>query len=344
MLRKGDGDKMKLTVSIPPNEYDIIFLRGGINRINEFWGEGEKTFILTDSGVPEEYALAVRNCCKDALIHTFPQGEASKNINVLTDIYKKMTEYELTRSDRVIAVGGGVVGDIAGLAAATYLRGIDFYNIPTTVLSQVDSSVGGKTAIDFNGYKNIIGAFYQPKGVLIDADTLRTLPQRQISNGLAEAVKMAATHDADLFERFEEADFGDLSSLEELLKEAVNIKRMVVMRDEKETGERKALNFGHTVGHAIESNLRFGELYHGECVAIGMMYMCSEEAKTRLRAVLSRLGLPSESPVGTEEIISACRHDKKRSGDSITIVFVPEIGSYELRKIPIDDLREYINK
>ncbi len=322
--------------------YDISFIRGGISKVHELWGKGEKTFILTDSGVPAEYAKKVAECCNDALICTIPQGESSKNIKCLTDIWQKMTEFELTRTDRIIAVGGGVVGDIAGFAAATYMRGIKFYNIPTTVLSQVDSSVGGKTAIDFGGYKNIIGSFYQPSGVLIDTDTLLSLPARHIANGLAEAIKMALTHDKDLFERFENIDPDDLSSIEKLLSDAVDIKMQVVMRDEKETSERKSLNFGHTIAHAIESSLSFGELYHGECVAIGMIPMCSENVRMRLIPLLEKLGLPTKFPVSPERIIQACRHDKKRSGEKITIVYVPDIGTYEFRNISFEELYEYI--
>lgn len=335
---------MNLTVKVSSAEYDIIFDRGGINRINEYWGEGEKTFILTDSGVPEKYAKAVAGVCKNAYIHTIPQGEASKQVENLLEIWKKMCEFNLTRTDRVIAVGGGVVGDIAGLAAATYMRGIKFYNIPTTVLSQVDSSVGGKTAIDFEGYKNIVGAFYQPTGVLIDTDTLKTLLQRQIANGLAEAIKMAATHDAVLFEKFEKADITNLNSLEGLLRDAVSIKRDVVQRDEKETGERKALNFGHTLAHALESNLAFDELFHGECVALGMLPMCSENVRKRLIPLLKKAGLPTSFPMPLTDLTEACRHDKKCSGDQITIVYVENIGSYDLKTINFDEFREYLSK
>ncbi|MBR6800497.1 MAG: 3-dehydroquinate synthase [Eubacteriaceae bacterium] len=333
---------MNLTVNLTNASYDIIFERSGIGHIDAYWGKGEKTFILTDSGVPEIYSRKVASCCKDAYIHTIPQGEASKEIKYLLEIWQKMCEYSLTRTDRIIAVGGGVVGDIAGLAAATYMRGIKFYNIPTTVLSQVDSSVGGKTAIDFEGYKNIIGAFHQPSGVLIDADTIKTLPKRQISNGLAEAVKMAATHDEELFKRFENADYEDMAQIESLLRDAVNIKREVVQRDEKELGERKALNFGHTLAHALESTLAFDELYHGECVSLGMKVMCSGEVRTRLEKIFDKLSLPSEFPVSPDSLIDICRHDKKCSGDDITIVYVDKIGSFELRKITFSQFADYI--
>lgn len=322
--------------------YEIIFAKGGINDISSFWGEGEKTLVVTDSGVPEQYAKSVAAHCKNAKIFTFEQGEESKQLPVLSAIWQAMADMFLTRSDRVIAVGGGVVGDIAGLAAATYMRGIEFYNIPTTVLSQVDSSVGGKTAIDFEGYKNIIGAFHQPKGVLIDVDTLKTLPPRQISAGLAEAVKMAATHDADLFEAFEAANIEE--DLAKLLQRAVDIKRGVVERDEKESGERKVLNFGHTLAHALESNLSFEQMYHGECVALGMLPMCAPSVRQRLLALYKKLGLPTEFPLPAQTLIEACRHDKKCSGERITVVYVEKIGQYEMRDILFEKFEQFIKE
>jgi len=330
---------MNLFVQTAEGGYNITFQKGGHRDIAALWGAGNKTLVVTDSGVPAEYAQRVAAACKNAKIFTFPQGEEQKQLSTLSEIWKAMVEMELTRTDRVIAVGGGVVGDMAGLAAATYMRGIAFYNIPTTVLSQVDSSVGGKTAIDFESYKNIIGAFHQPRGVLIDTETLVTLPARQIANGLAEAVKMAVTHNADLFARFEAGE-----TMEALLREAVDIKRGVVERDEKESGERKVLNFGHTLAHALESKLGFDALYHGECVALGMLPMCSAAVRERLIALYKKLGLPTEFPLPAEELLEAARHDKKCSGDRITVVYVPEIGRYEMRDISFEEFAKFIRE
>ncbi|MBR5783400.1 MAG: 3-dehydroquinate synthase [Clostridia bacterium] len=331
---------MKLYVTTAEGTYDIIFRKGGISDIASLWGAGEKTLVVTDSGVPMQYAEAVAKSCKNAEIFTFPQGEGRKQISTLSDIWRKMVQMELTRSDRVIAVGGGVVGDMAGLAAATYMRGIAFYNVPTTVLSQVDSSVGGKTAVDFEGYKNMIGAFYPPKGVLIDTDTLCTLPARQVSAGLAEALKMAATHDADLFEAFEKGE----QDMETLLQRAVDIKRGVVERDEKEYGERKALNFGHTLAHALESKLSFDALYHGECVALGMLPMCAPAVRARLRNVYKKWGLPTEFPMNAEDLLEACRHDKKCSGEHITVIYVAQVGQYEMKDISFTEFCDMIRE
>ena len=333
---------MDLFVETAEGGYNITFSRGGIKDISAIWGSGEKTLVVTDSGVPECYAQSVADACKDAKIYTFEQGEQSKQLSTLSAIWQAMVEFRLTRTDRVIAVGGGVVGDMAGLAAATYMRGIDFYNIPTTVLSQVDSSVGGKTAIDFENYKNIIGAFHQPSGVLIDTQTLETLPARQVTNGLAEAVKMAATHSAALFECFEREDIN--TRMEQLLWQAVDIKRGVVQRDEKESGERKVLNFGHTLAHALESNLGFNEMYHGECVALGMLPMCAPAVRKRLMALYKKLGLPTEFPLPPEQLLQACRHDKKCSGEHITVVYVSEIGKYEMREISFEEFEKFIRE
>ena len=253
-----------------------------------------------------------------------------------------MVKNGFTRSDCVVAVGGGVVGDMAGFAAASYMRGIDFYNIPTTVLSQVDSSVGGKVAIDFEGYKNLVGAFYPPKAVIIDSDTLKTLPERQISNGLAESVKMSLTSDKELFRIFEEEDIK--SNIDTVIERSLKIKREVVEKDEKEGGLRKILNFGHTLAHAIESENDMQNLYHGECVALGMIPMCSSAVRGRLIPVLKKLNLPTSNDFDTEKIISAMRHDKKLMGDDITVIFVPEVGKYEMREMPFDTFAKEIKE
>ena len=242
----------------------------------------------------------------------------------------------MTRSDCAVAVGGGVVGDLTGFAAACYMRGIDFYNVPTTFLSQVDSSIGGKCAINLDGVKNIVGAFHQPKGVLIDLDTLKTLPARQISSGIAESVKMAATSDAELFSLIERDGLTN-GNLENIITSSLKIKKRIVESDERESGIRKILNFGHTFGHAVEADVGMHGLYHGECVAIGMMAVSDGNVKDRIAAVLKGLGLPTEYNGDIDRACGYVAHDKKCEGASLSVVFVPEIGSYEIRKMPVDD-------
>ncbi len=330
---------MIIPVKTASGGYDIILQRGALKCADQYLKLDRRVLIVTDSGVPAEYAKTVASLCTAPTVLTIWQGEQSKSIDSWTLILKKLSENGFTRSDCVVAVGGGVVGDLAGFAASVYMRGIDFYNIPTTVLSQVDSSIGGKTAVDFMGYKNIVGAFYPPKAVIIDPDTLSTLPRRQISNGLCEALKMSLTHDAELFGIFENGDA--FECIDTVIERALYIKRSVVEADEREGGLRMVLNFGHTLAHAIEAQ---GELIHGECVAIGMLYMCSDDVRARLKKVLARLKLPMTHNYPASLFTDALKHDKKASGDKITIVFVGKVGEYQLKTVSFEKLLDMIKE
>lgn len=333
---------MIIPVKTSTGEYNIYLERGSLKKAGEYLNLNRRTFIVTDSGVPADYAKTVAEQSKSPVIVTVKEGEPSKCFDTYKYLLSEMVKNGFTRSDCVVAVGGGVVGDMAGFAAASYMRGIDFYNIPTTVLSQVDSSVGGKVAIDFEGYKNLVGAFYPPKAVIIDSDTLKTLPERQISNGLAESVKMSLTSDKELFRIFEEEDIK--SNIDTVIERSLKIKREVVEKDEKEGGLRKILNFGHTLAHAIESENDMQNLYHGECVALGMIPMCSAAVRERLIPVLKKLNLPTSTDFETDTLISAMRHDKKLMGDDITVIFVPEVGKYEMREMPFDTFAKEIKE
>lgn len=327
---------MIIPVKTENGGYNIYLERGALNRAGEYFNLDRNVLIVTDDGVPREYAETVAAQAKESITVVFPQGEASKSFDTYKSILEALVHGDFTRTDCVVAVGGGVTGDMAGFAAATFMRGIDFYNIPTTVLSQVDSSVGGKTAIDLDGYKNIVGAFHQPKGVIIDPDTLKTLPERQISNGLAESVKMALTHDAELFDMFEDDNF----DIDAVIERSIKIKRSIVEADEKESGLRKVLNFGHTVGHAIESNTP--TLYHGECVALGMLPMCSSAVRVRLIPVLKKLNLPCEIECDTQKIIDTMSHDKKMAGDMISVIRVENAGKFDITKRKFADFADEI--
>lgn len=333
---------MIIPVLTSQGSYDIVLERGALKNAATYLNLNRKVLVVTDSGVPQQYAEQIAASCKFAKILTIPQGEQSKNIEVFTQILTVLVEEDFTRTDCVVAVGGGVVGDLAGFAAASFMRGIAFYNVPTTVLSQVDSSIGGKTAIDFMGLKNIVGAFYPPQKVLIDPETLKTLPARQIANGLAEALKMATTSSEELFQIFEREDA--FSNIDTVIEKALNIKKSVVEADEKEAGLRKILNFGHTLAHALESVNALQNYYHGECVSVGMLPMCSEDARNRIKPVLEKLNLPTKLSANADEIVEACRHDKKTAGDSITVVYVPKIGEFELRKLPFREYEEMIRQ
>ncbi len=264
---------MKIPLNLGEASYMITLARGALARAGELFSLGRRVLIVTDDGVPAAYAKTLAAQCASPTVVTVPAGEGSKSLAQYEALLTKMLEAGFTRRDCVLAVGGGVAGDLAGFTAATYMRGVDFYNVPTTVLSQVDSSIGGKTAVNLGGIKNVVGSFWQPRGVLIDPDVLATLPPRQTAAGLAEALKMGMTSDAALFSLFEDGD--PLSHLEEIIERSLRVKAAVVEQDEKESGLRRILNFGHTIGHGVEAADGLGGLLHGECVALGMIPMCA---------------------------------------------------------------------
>lgn len=308
--------------------YDIVLERGSLKKAGQLLELDRRVLVVTDEGVPPEYAGCVAGQCKEPIVVTVPRGEGSKSFKQLERLLSAMLEASFTRGDCVVAVGGGVVGDLSGFAASCYMRGIDFYNIPTTLLSQVDSSVGGKTAVNFGGVKNIVGAFYQPKKVIIDPETLKTLERRQLMAGLAEAIKMAATSSSELFELIEKSEDLD-ADLPEIIRRSLCIKRDVVEQDPKENGLRRILNFGHTVGHAVEG-FNKGRLLHGECVALGMPPMCSGEALERVTKVLKKYGLPTEIEQSADELMPYLKHDKKMTANSVKVVLVDKIGQFRI--------------
>ena len=322
--------------------YDIVLERGALERIDELCDSEKRALIVTDDGVPEEYARAVARGFYFSIIKTIPQGEKSKSFDTYKELLGVMCENDFSRKDCVVAVGGGVVGDLSGFAASSYMRGITFYNVPTTLLSQVDSSVGGKTAIDFGGYKNVVGAFYQPVKVIIDPNVLSTLPERQLNNGLAESIKMGATSDSSLFELIEGSNAYD--EIDTVIEKSVLVKKAVVEEDEKEQGLRRVLNFGHTVGHAIESVTGLSDLLHGECVALGMLAFTRGEARKRIVEVLKKYSLPHSISVNPRELSDALRHDKKADARGVNAVSVSEIGSFSFDFIEFDELEKLIEE
>lgn len=326
-----------LHMELGANSYDITVERGALNRADELLKLDRRVLIVTDDGVPKEYAEKIASFCAEPHIVTLPMGEQNKCMKTYSDLLEVMVKNEFDRNDCVVAVGGGVMGDLAGFVASTYMRGVDFYNVPTTLLSQIDSSIGGKVAVDFAGYKNLVGAFYQPKAVLIDPNVLSTLSSRQFACGMAEAVKMFATFNAKMFEAVEKNPDEDI---DKIIIEALKIKRDVVEKDEKEKGLRKVLNFGHTVGHAIESIEENSDypLFHGECVGIGMLCLSSPEVAGRLRCILHRMDIPTSWRGGEEELKAAMLHDKKAKGDRITVITVDTVGSFKEEKLTVDEI------
>lgn len=328
---------MTISVNVSGGSYDIVLESGALSSVANIFDLNRKVCVVTDDGVPQNYAAEVANASKDGYIFTFKSGEKSKSLETYEELCKFLLLNRFSRYDCIIAVGGGVVGDLAGFAAATYMRGIDFYNIPTTLLAQLDSSIGGKVAVNFSGIKNILGAFYHPKKVLIDPNVLKTLPQRQFANGMAEAIKVGLTSDKMLFEIIEQKPIEQ--NLIKIIKRALCVKKDVVEQDEKESGLRRVLNFGHTIGHGIEC---VGDLYHGECVGIGMLPMCQESVKERLVSVLHKVGLPSSVKTNVDLVCEAIAHDKKAQDQFIHVVTVDAIGSFKMAEMSLNEIKQKV--
>ena len=325
---------MILRMELGERSYDILIERGCLQQAGRLLHLNRKVCIVTDEGVPRQYVEKLAAQCASPVIVTVDAGEETKTMETVTKLCRVMLERGFSRKDCVAAVGGGMVGDLAGFAAACFMRGVDFYNIPTTLLSQVDSSIGGKTGVNLDGVKNIVGAFWQPQKVLIDPDTLDTLSPRLYAEGMAEAVKMALASDEKLFEQLEQGDL----PVEELLYGALSIKKAIVEQDEREGSIRKLLNFGHTIGHGVESAAK-GSLYHGECVAIGLLPMCSQPVRARLQPVLERLGLPTSTDLDKEQIWQAMQHDKKSNSSGFSAVFVDQPGKAYAKNITFAEMK-----
>lgn len=326
-----------LRMELGERGYDITVGAGLLSEADKYFDLDRRVLVVTDDGVPTEYAEALLASAREGYLVTLPAGEGTKSLEMLGLLCSELMNHDFGRRDCVVAVGGGVVGDLAGFAASVYMRGIDFYNVPTTLLSQVDSSIGGKTAINLGGVKNVVGAFHQPRGVLIDTDVLSTLPKRQIASGLAEALKMAMTSDAELFSVFENQDVE--ANLEQIIIGALKIKKSVVEADEREAGLRKILNFGHTLGHGIEAECEMRGLFHGECVALGIIPMCAPKIRNRVLPVLNKIAIDTEYPYDLRRALSFVSHDKKCAGGVIEAIFCDEIGSYRIEKMPLEEYR-----
>lgn len=334
---------MKLTVNLGKNSYSI-YIENGIladagKYISRIFG-GKRIMIISDDNVFPLYGQKLLGSltgytCSSLVL---PHGEPTKSFHTLPQIYDAMLDAKISRSDLVIALGGGVIGDLAGFAAASYLRGVKFVQIPTSLLAQVDSSVGGKVAVDLPRGKNLAGAFYQPKLVLIDPDVLSTLPEHFIQDGMGEVIKYGCIRDRSLFDLLcSHSSFEDLRpKLESVIARCVDIKRTVVEADQFDTGERMLLNFGHTLAHTIEQYYHYERESHGEAVAIGMFQItrlaeqkgltfpgCAEA----IRNVLERYRLPVSSGLSSDELTEAISLDKKNLNGKLNLVLLHDIGN-----------------
>ena len=345
---------MKLRVDIPNHEYNIIIgkdiLKNCAEYIKEARNAPSKILVVTDENVAELYADTVCNSLKaiaEVKLVVLPAGETTKSLGYLSDLYDEAFSFGMTRSDLAVALGGGVIGDLTGFFASTVLRGIDVVQIPTTLLSQVDSSVGGKTAIDVSWGKNLVGTFYQPKLVIADTATLETLPDNEFASGLAEVIKYGCIWDKDFFDKIDTAaDRNELMDIiDELVYTCCDIKRQVVEQDEHDTALRMILNFGHTAGHIVEKAYNYTGYTHGEAVAFGMIIAArlgeklgiTEQGTTeKIDAMIKKFALPYGIKV-SEEDLAGIALDKKASGSSISVILLDKIGKYNIHKMPTSE-------
>lgn len=348
-------------VELGQKSYNIEIERGLLEqagqKIRALLPRAEKAAVITDSNVGPLYASILRRALeKEGLsvtVLTFQAGEERKNLVTLGTLYDGLAAAGLTRSDMVIALGGGVTGDMGGLAAATFLRGIAFIQIPTSLLAAVDSSVGGKVAIDLKSGKNLVGAFYQPKAVFIDPDLLKTLPVRYLHDGLAEVIKYGCILDRELFSQLERLrdDRDLLEQADGIIETCCALKARIVEKDEFDTGERMLLNFGHTLGHAVEKTFHFDTFSHGEGVGIGMVLITGRSealgltepgTADKIKALLQKFLLPVTVAMKPEDFLKAVALDKKKRGSSLTLVLLKTIGESFLQKTEFSGLEDYL--
>jgi 3-dehydroquinate synthase len=363
----------RIKVNLGNNSYDVIIGSdnlGELGRWIEAEGWGRDYFLITDPLVNDLYGDVVRNSFKSKLqVITVPRGESHKNLREAFRLYEELVRRGAHRDSLIIAMGGGVIGDLAGFVAATYMRGINYLQVPTTLLAQVDASIGGKTAVNHPRCKNLIGSFYQPVAVFIDVATLATLPARELRTGLAEVVKYGVIEDADFF-KFLEANSHHLNTKAfekedtkraalklwlTIVTESAKIKAKVVEKDEREAGLRMILNYGHTIGHALEALTRYRAYNHGEAVSIGMvaaakiahqLRLLPQEAVIRIQQLLDSFGLPTEiEKLPAAKIIEALGVDKKVRGGRVQFVLPEKIGSVVIKdNVPVKIIRQVLRE
>lgn len=330
-------------------KYDILIGSGLLSSIGESakkLGKIQKVCIVSESTVFPLYGAIIADSLEcsgfSVTSFVFPSGEAHKNGETYLNLLNYLAEQKLTRTDLIVALGGGVVGDLAGFAAATYLRGIRFIQVPTTLLAAVDSSVGGKTAIDLDVGKNLVGAFYQPSLVLCDTDTLNSLPVDIFRDGCAEVIKYGVLYDPALFAHLEEK--GLAFDREAVIARCVELKRDVVVEDEFDTGLRMKLNLGHTIGHGVEAKSNFA-ISHGKAVAIGMSIVSRASSCvdcSRIIALLNQFGLPTETEFSADDLYTCALSDKKRAGGIVNLIIPDSVGDCSIVPTPVEYLKSFI--
>ncbi|MGB4631160.1 MAG: 3-dehydroquinate synthase [Tepidanaerobacteraceae bacterium] len=348
-----------LQVNLKNKDYPVYIKRGIIKELGKSLrrlSSAKRVAIITDKNLSRIYGAQVLNVLNPAGFETdviaIEPGEKSKTLATLADVFEGLVKSRITRRDIIIALGGGVVGDLGGFAASSFLRGMPYVQVPTSLIAQVDSSIGGKVAVDLPQGKNLVGSFYHPEAVFIDPDFLDTLDAREFSNGMAEVIKYGCIKDRQLFEELTGFDKNELlNNIETIIFKCLSIKKKFVEEDETDQGARMMLNFGHTLGHAIEKYYHYAKYSHGEAVAVGMyrvtknsedMGLTEPGTSQRLKEVLSKYGLPYEMPAGNAaEIVEVIAMDKKNKGDSIDIVLLNSIGDGFIKNINKDEIPRF---
>ncbi len=331
---------MKIIVTSKYKNYPIHIQNHILDDLNDFLDKAKRYIIITDDGVPSIYLDKLKKQMTNYEVIVFKQGENSKTIHTYQDIINRFLEVSVTKDDCIIAFGGGVVGDLSGYIASTYLRGIDYIQIPTTLLSQVDSSIGGKTAINHQDFKNIIGSFYPPIMVLIDPQTLHSLSNRHFNNGVVEVIKYGLLASEELINMLE--DKAMIKNLDQIIYKSLMIKKTFVEADEFDTYKRNFLNLGHTLGHAYEAYYHFNKYLHGEAVALGLIKAIQNESlRKRIIALMNQYQLPTEDPLDLFKLNPYIIKDKKSKSGRINVVVVSEIGNPEINNIEIDHVIDF---
>lgn len=350
-----------LEINLKDNSYNIYIERNILSRVGEYLKENyssKKIAIITDSNLEKLYGELLKKIIEEKGFNTkiisVKPGEESKSIDTLKEVYNEFSRFKLGREDLIITFGGGVVGDLGGFAASTYLRGVPYIQVPTSLLAQVDSSIGGKVAVDLPWGKNLVGSFYHPKAVFIDPEMLKTLDKKFLSDGLAEVIKYGCIRDESIIHELMNYtnDEDLLDNIDPLIFKCCSIKKSVVEVDEKDFGERMLLNFGHTLGHIVEKYYNYKEYTHGEAVAIGMAEITRKSEKLHItekgtskciEEVLRKYELPYNAPsMNSEEVFNTIVLDKKSSGESINLIMLKKIGEGVIRKVKINELEHYI--
>lgn len=329
-----------ININLPKKEYKVHIENGILSDIDKYIDVYREIVIVTDDFIPKQYLKVLKSKIANPLIFEVPTGESSKSIDMVYSIINEMIDSKISRGALMIALGGGVVGDLTGFIASIYMRGIDFIQIPTTLLSQIDSSVGGKVGINSENMKNSIGAFYQPKAVIIDPETLKTLSKKEFNNGIAEMIKYGLIADKSLFYDLLERDIE--KNIEYYISKCIEIKRDIVVKDELDTGIRQILNFGHTIGHALEQHSNY-ELLHGEAISIGMYMMSSGFSyQNDLVQILNKYSLPYRHDYDRETILNYIKTDKKVMNNKLNVVLVKEVGNGLIKTISVNEFKEYL--